>query len=76
MTDFLRLLDIFGFNVYVRYKDMDTYFPMKALIIFYHAENLLRHFFKTLCAYKDIDLLSDVQYLFRALCEWTTFTFC
>lgn len=33
-------------------------------------------FFKTLCAYKDIDLLSDVQYLFRALCEWTTFTFC
>lgn len=43
---------------------------------FYHAENLLRHFFKTLCAYKDIDLLSDVQYLFRALCEWTTFTFC
>lgn len=45
MTDFLWLLDIFGFNVYVRYKDMDTYFPMKALIIFLSCSKLTETFF-------------------------------
>lgn len=45
MTDFLRLLDIFGFNVYVRYKDLDTYFPMNALIIFLSCRKLTETFF-------------------------------
>lgn len=42
-------LDIFGFNVYVRYKDMDTYFPMKALIIFLSCRKLTQTFFLKPC---------------------------